>query len=125
MCYQGDLVYLKNVLSYPSPECSKVAVGCRGLCISERAKRVSGLLTITGFCYLTKTASATILNSNKTAKMAFLIFNHAKRHHRSVRFQPKIFCRTSGSVTTRVESFKFLRYREIWFTEPLFLEPFP
>ena len=38
-------------------------------------------LNITGFCYLTKTASTT----NKTAKIAY-----AKRRHRSVRFQPQI-----------------------------------
>ena len=104
---------------YPSSECLKVAVGGRELCISERAKRESGSLTITGFCYFTKTASATILNSNKTAKMAF--FNHAKRYHRSVRFQPKCFCSASGLISTSVESFRFLQYQEVGFPEPLFL----
>ena len=93
--------------------------------MSEQAKRVSGSITITGFCYFKKTASATIsiLNSNKTAKIAF--FNHAKRHHRSVRFQPKIICSTSGSESTSVESFRFLLYREVGFPEPLFLKPIP
>ena len=40
------------------------------------------------FCKVEKrqrVASATIINSNKTTKMAF--FNHPKRHHGSVRFQ--------------------------------------
>ena len=57
-----------TVTPSPFPECSKVAVCSRELCISERAKRVSGSLIITEFCYLTKTASATILSS----EMAFL-----------------------------------------------------
>ena len=107
----------------PSTECSKVAVGSWELCISGRAKRVSGSLTITGLCNLTKTASATLLNSNKTAKMAF--FNHVKRLHRSVRFQPKRFCSVSGSVTISYKSFRFLRYREVGLPEPMFLKPFP
>ena len=43
---------------YPSPECSKVAVGS---------------LTITELCYLTKTASAIILNSNKTRLKSYIV----------------------------------------------------
>ena len=91
----------------------------RELCICERAKRVSGSLTITVFRYFTKTASATILYSNKTAKMAF--FNHAKRHRKRVRFQPTKECSASGSVATGLESYRFLQYREDGFQNPLFL----
>ena len=101
----------------PSPvKCSKVAVGGREPCISERAKRVSGLLW-------QKTASDTILNTNKTAKMTF--YNLQKRYDKNVCFLPKIFCCASGRVWTCVRSFKSLLYREVWFPEPLFFNRFP
>ena len=91
---------------YPFPESSTVAVGDREL--------YNGL-TITGFCDLTKTASATILHYNKTAKMAF--FNHAKRHHKRVRLQ----CLWVSIKNYKCgKLYRFLLYREVGFPEPLF-----
>ena len=98
--------------------------GRRGLCISNRAKGVNGPLAISVFCYLTKTASATILNADKTAKMAF--FNHAKRHHRSVSFQPQQKFSASGSVNRGKDKVWLVRNRTLAVSRTFsHLKPFP
>ena len=66
-------------------------------CISDRAKRSDRFTYYNGILLLRqKTADATILNSNKTAKTAF--YNLQKRYDRNVRFIPKELCSASGHI---------------------------